>query len=810
MRRKKDSSDRRKVKIFSGEDQGLPFMQFHLPKYHAAIYVRVSSEDAGGLRGGFAKSVANTEECAIIRVGGYGRLPSRYEMQFCREGVMNGTRFPLGMAISAGISLLVLILDVPLLIAKPSKPMPAPTVVPLAEESEIQDTIPCVDGDNPPTTFLTWSGHGGVVVDVVATEAQSGAFTISGIPLDASIVWAYMYEASWQYADTDSASATFDGNPLPAVLPFDHDSGWGSGGQAFYELCAYRWDVTPFVTGNGVYPYSVSVLYKTFGEALVVLYSHPSEPRRQIIINDGAESLENASSSSDFAGVTADSATLFLFTQADDSSGTEELISFNGTIILGPGDVFHMNRGFAASLFELPVQCISGINIVTCSTDVDWFGWHLAILETYGVSALVTGGGWIPGVSLGSAYKRTFGFNVHSEGGVTWGQLQFNDHAAKMKVHSDTIETLVVHGDTVADFSGLCGVDGTSGYRFECEVEDRGEPGQGRDRFSIYVYDTDGNPYYSAGGFLGGGNIQIHTPAEGGSAMAMSEPMMTPGFDVKPSEEQQEQPDTSPMTSFGDSIWSFSFAGDNGLGGMEFDGNCFYLAGDNYPGDSNMIYVFDRNGNYLREFAQKSRNSSSLDWGWMDLAYRQDHDYFFGSDDSMITAFDRFGNVLYEFPGPYDINWGLAWDGQYLWVGHGVLPIVKIDTTGVVVASYPNPYSYWVWGLAWDDASEGSPWLWISTQGDTWGNRIYQFDPTVGQYTGFLFSGPFPSAAGGLAFSTDWDTSRAILFELCQWYPDYVIAYDLGPSQRILDATVDKKPEVLNLKSKGRWVTCYI
>ncbi|TET44745.1 DUF3344 domain-containing protein, partial [candidate division TA06 bacterium] len=729
-------------------------------------------------------------------------------MQFCREGVMNGTRFPLGMAISAGISLLVLILDVPLLIAKPSKPMPAPTVVPLAEESEIQDTIPCVDGDNPPTTSFSWTGRGGVVVDVVATKGKSGTFTVSEIPSGAGILWAYMYEASWDQVHTNTASATFDGNPLPAVLPFDHDPGWGYGGSTFYDLCAYRWDVTPFLTGNGNYTYSVSALGRSCGEALVAIYSHPSEPRRQIVINDGAESLENASSSSNFADIAGDSATLFLFTQAGNLSGTAELISFNGKVILGPGDVFHGNRGPAASLFELPVQCISGTNTVTCSTDVDWFGWHIAILETYGVSALVTGGGWIPVVPLGSADKRTFGFNVHSEAGVTWGQLQFNDHAAKMKVHSDTIETLVVHGDTVADFSGLCRVNGMYGYGFECEVEDRGEPGHGRDRFSIHIYDADGNPYYSAGDFLGGGNIQIHTSAEGVSAMAMPEPRMARGFDVKPSERQREQGYTSPMTSLGDSIWAFYYTGDQGLYGVEFDGDYFYVTGANAWGDSNMIYVFDRDGKYVREFAQKSKNSELGDWGWWDLAYRPDHDYFFGSDDSMITAFDKFGNVLYKFRGPHDVGLGLAWDGQYAWVSFLDLAIVKIDTTGVVVASYPN--SYLIFGLAWDDASPGNPWLWVSVLGDTrQPNRIYQFDPIKGEYTGVWFEG-VRATPGGLAFSSQWDTARAVLFELCQAMPDFVVAYDLGPIQRTLDATVDIKPEVLNLKSKGRWVTCYI
>ncbi|TET47891.1 T9SS type A sorting domain-containing protein [candidate division TA06 bacterium] len=241
----------------------------------------------------------------------------------------------------------------------------------------------------------------------------------------------------------------------------------------------------------------------------------------------------------------------------------------------------------------------------------------------------------------------------------------------------------------------------------------------------------------------------------------------------------KQNPGRKPLSTLGDSIWAFNYTGEQGLYGVEFDGDYFYVTGDNAWSDSNMIYVFNRDGKYVREFAQKSKNSELGDWGWLDLAYRPDHDYFFGSDDSMITAFDKFGNVRYEFRGPYDVCQGLAWDGQYVWVSLQNLAIVKIDTTGVIVDSYPN--SYMIQGLAWDDASPGNPWLWVSAWGQGWNNRIYQFDPVKGQYTGVYSEGAYLTLAGGLAFSTDWDTSRAILFELIQKMPDYVVAYDLGP-----------------------------
>ncbi len=127
---------------------------------------------------------------------------------------------------------------------------------------------------------------------------------------------------------------------------------------------------------------------------------------------------------------------------------------------------------------------------------------------------LVTGGGWIPGDQHDSGNKRTFGFNAHRQACVVWGQLQFNDHATKMKVHGETIENLS-DNVTVATFSGTCRVNHVSGYSFECEVEDNGEPGRGVDKFSIDIYGAGGSLYYSAGDLLGGGNIQIHLPDSG-------------------------------------------------------------------------------------------------------------------------------------------------------------------------------------------------------------------------------------------------------------------------------------------------------
>ena len=125
----------------------------------------------------------------------------------------------------------------------------------------------------------------------------------------------------------------------------------------------------------------------------------------------------------------------------------------------------------------------------------------------------VTGGGWIPAPepSKGKNNKATFGFVAHYKDGETEpsGNLEFFDHAIKMNVHTESIDTLTVSGNK-ATFTGTARVNGESGYSFTVDIEDNGEPGKGVDKFAIAITDAVGNSYYSAGDTLGGGNIQIH------------------------------------------------------------------------------------------------------------------------------------------------------------------------------------------------------------------------------------------------------------------------------------------------------------
>ena len=116
----------------------------------------------------------------------------------------------------------------------------------------------------------------------------------------------------------------------------------------------------------------------------------------------------------------------------------------------------------------------------------------------------VTGGGEID-VPGGTS---SFGFVAQRKTGTgqVTGQLEYYNHARGLDVHSTSILTLTVSGNT-ATFSGDCTKNKTS-CTFSVTVQDNGEPGDHIDTFTIAV---SGEPIEGASATIIHGNIQIHT-----------------------------------------------------------------------------------------------------------------------------------------------------------------------------------------------------------------------------------------------------------------------------------------------------------
>jgi hypothetical protein len=149
--------------------------------------------------------------------------------------------------------------------------------------------------------------------------------------------------------------------------------------------------------------------------------------------------------------------------------------------------------------FQVCVDCDGGIEV--CEEDT------ITVIpaETPG---FFTGGGQLSGRK---PVSYTFGFNAGYHGSAPGpnGELEFNDHDNKKKVHSVSVDKFTVDGDCCT-FSGDCRVDNVDGFTYEVTACDHGEPGKDVDTFHIQVWDAGGDLVCSAGGVINGGNIQKH------------------------------------------------------------------------------------------------------------------------------------------------------------------------------------------------------------------------------------------------------------------------------------------------------------
>jgi hypothetical protein len=115
----------------------------------------------------------------------------------------------------------------------------------------------------------------------------------------------------------------------------------------------------------------------------------------------------------------------------------------------------------------------------------------------------VTGGGQVPVDMMGG--KGSFGFNAKSDGVVGSGHLNYLNHATGAHIDC-TVDAVTMLTDSTAEFSGMCTSNSAANANsFSAHVEDHGNPGKGKDKFTISY-----GVVFNEGGTLTSGNIQIH------------------------------------------------------------------------------------------------------------------------------------------------------------------------------------------------------------------------------------------------------------------------------------------------------------
>ncbi|MCZ7381013.1 MAG: DUF2341 domain-containing protein, partial [Candidatus Methanoperedens sp.] len=164
------------------------------------------------------------------------------------------------------------------------------------------------------------------------------------------------------------------------------------------------------------------------------------------------------------------------------------------------------------SWYHIPLGSNDGDNVVTLHLQDGGIGdddmTANGIIEHVGGPGIintgkVTGDGWI---SIGSNKKATFELSAHYVKGSSTpsGSLQYNDHAAGLKVQGNVTKLSVDKTTGTSILSGIADVNGIDGYTYTVTVVDKGESGK-TDTFTIDIPALS----YEATGILKGGNIQI-------------------------------------------------------------------------------------------------------------------------------------------------------------------------------------------------------------------------------------------------------------------------------------------------------------
>ncbi len=259
--------------------------------------------------------------------------------------------------------------------------------MPLVRLCAIWVIVTCLPAFSTPL-YQVYTGPVSAMISAEAFPGVSeakGTLKVTSIPANATVKAAYLYTSDW--FTTAPLSASFGSKDVGGAAPDSTDG----------QFSNYRWDVTDAINGNGSYDFDLTGGSQIYSVALAIVYSTPGHPDRTITLTDFSKEVGAPNNYGATAGTPemnlhlnspyAGQGTLWLLTNADDPESTGEGIYFNAAAIGGPIDG---NLGLPSSLFRLPVQVQAGDNRMSLTSEGDWFGWSLAILDAPGATDVTT------------------------------------------------------------------------------------------------------------------------------------------------------------------------------------------------------------------------------------------------------------------------------------------------------------------------------------------------------------------------------------------------------------------------------------
>ncbi len=216
---------------------------------------------------------------------------------------------------------------------------------------------------------------------------------------------------------------------------------------------------------------------------------------------------------------------------------------------------------------------------------------------------------------------------------------------------------------------------------------------------------------------------------------------------------------------------------DNRMAGVEFVDGCFYLAGGTDQVDQSMIYIFDRDGNYLDQFPQVAESR----YGMRDLAY--DGGLLWGIDGNTIYGFTTDGQLVSELESPVNSARYIAYDPDRtaLWVSSVTTDIEGITLDGEEIGELSRPPDTHIYGLSWFPEDEDGYFLYVFTNDGDYHQQVHKVNPETDEsmYVCDLMDVE-GARAGGLAISGTWDPYSWVFMSMLD-SPDQLAIWQLAP-----------------------------
>ena len=300
------------------------------------------------------------------------------------------------------------------------------------------------------------------------------------------------------------------------------------------------------------------------------------------------------------------------------------------------------------------------------------------------------------------------------------------------------------------------------------------------------------------------GNADLTWNAQTSFTMITSRPMTRRYAHVEPpvAADADPKPDFNQSNMLNDATWDIQFSfdlqaasGALGNAGAEFDGTFYYST----RWATNLIHRYDTTGALMEEFSIPGVS------GLRDLAFDGTFMYGGAAGNTIYMMDFNTKQLIGTIPSPVAVR-HIAYDSgnDAFWVGNWSTDIYLVDRNGATLnvipaATHGTTSNY---GSAYDNYTDGGPYLWVFSQGAGAGTPqiIYQLDLAAGgTQTGVSHdvTADFPGAsniAGGLWIGEGVVPGTVSIGGTLQGQPDMFFVYEL---------TVTEQPWVILLNTSG-------